>query len=123
LEAYRVRFGAQDFVVFSFSSGGVSAPPGLSAAEREVARAALEGRSNAEIAALRGTSVRTVANQLQSIFRKLGVSGRTELIQWSQVGFAGLPRGGRVAGRRRSQRAAEERPARRKRHVVRQRRS
>lgn len=109
--------------MFSFATDGVSAPPGLSAAEREVARAALEGLSNGEIAAARGTSVRTVANQLQSIFRKLGVSGRTELIQWSQVGFAGLPRGGRAAGKRRSQRSTEERPTRRVRHVVRQRRS
>lgn len=51
----------------------------LSPAEREVADAVLRGDSNRTIAAARATSVRTVANQLASIYRKLGVRGRTEL--------------------------------------------
>ena len=51
----------------------------LSAGQREVAALVLEGRSSREIAALRATSVRTVANQLAAIYRKLGVSSRAEL--------------------------------------------
>jgi DNA-binding CsgD family transcriptional regulator len=52
----------------------------LTAAERAVTRALVTGRSNAEIAALRGVSVRTVANQLASIYEKLGVGSRLELV-------------------------------------------
>ncbi|HTO68628.1 MAG TPA: helix-turn-helix transcriptional regulator [Myxococcota bacterium] len=51
----------------------------LSFAERAVARLATSGRSDAEIAQQRGASARTVQNQLQSVYRKLGVHSRTEL--------------------------------------------
>ncbi len=52
----------------------------LSSAESDVARHILAGRSNAEIAALRRCSARTVANQVASLFRKLGVRSRLELV-------------------------------------------
>jgi DNA-binding CsgD family transcriptional regulator len=52
----------------------------LSSAESDVARHILAGRSNSEIAALRGCSTRTVANQVASLFRKLGVRSRLELV-------------------------------------------
>jgi DNA-binding CsgD family transcriptional regulator len=63
------------------------APPGasrgarrrLTAAEREVARLVGMGASNQETARARGASGRTIANQLASIFRKLGVGSRFEL--------------------------------------------
>jgi len=51
----------------------------LSDAERDVTALALAGLSNSEIGRRRGTSGRTVANQMATIFRKLGVSSRTEL--------------------------------------------
>jgi DNA-binding CsgD family transcriptional regulator len=57
-------------------------PPGrhvqqnLTGAERDVAALAAAGMSNAEIARLRGTSDRTVANQMASILRKLQVGSR-----------------------------------------------
>lgn len=54
-------------------------PPSLTAAEREVATLVVSGLSNAAIAARRKTSVRTVANQLRSIFAKLGVGSRRQL--------------------------------------------
>jgi DNA-binding CsgD family transcriptional regulator len=57
----------------------VPLPEGLSAAEREVVQALLAGRSNLEIARLRGTSVKTVGNQLHAIYRKLRVGSRNEL--------------------------------------------
>jgi DNA-binding CsgD family transcriptional regulator len=46
----------------------------------------VEGASYAEIAAQRGTSRRTIANQLASIFHRLGVSGRGELIRFLITG-------------------------------------
>jgi DNA-binding CsgD family transcriptional regulator len=52
----------------------------LSRAECDIAASILEGRSQAEIRAQRGTSSRTLANQIGSIYRKLRVSGRRELM-------------------------------------------
>jgi len=54
--------------------------PPLTTAERGVVTALLEGRSYAEIAGGRGTSIDTVAKQASSAFRKLGVSSRSELV-------------------------------------------
>ncbi|MGH0037825.1 MAG: helix-turn-helix transcriptional regulator [Myxococcota bacterium] len=51
----------------------------LTEAEREAALLAVQGATNTAIAARRGTSERTVANQLASAFRKLGVHSRAEL--------------------------------------------
>lgn len=52
----------------------------LTTAERRIVRALLDGKSYAEIAQERGRSIRTIANQVSSVFRKLGVSGRGELV-------------------------------------------
>jgi DNA-binding CsgD family transcriptional regulator len=51
----------------------------LTRAERDVTGLLVAGLSNAEIARQRGSSPRTVANQVASIFEKLGVSSRLEL--------------------------------------------
>lgn len=48
----------------------------LTSAEREVASLAAAGLSNAAIARERGTAARTVANQMASLLRKLGVGAR-----------------------------------------------
>ena len=50
------------------------------AAELDVVRLLFEGCSYAEIAATRRTSHRTVANQLAAVFKRMGVSGRNELM-------------------------------------------
>ncbi|MCZ7680271.1 MAG: helix-turn-helix transcriptional regulator [Sandaracinaceae bacterium] len=55
-------------------------PDELTDAEREVCRMILLGRSNAQIATARHTAPRTVANQVASIFKKLGVASRAELL-------------------------------------------
>jgi DNA-binding CsgD family transcriptional regulator len=68
-------------VVFRLDLSAPALPNGLTHAEQGVVRAILAGRSNAEIAAARGTSVNTVANQLRSVYAKLGISGRVELIR------------------------------------------
>ena len=52
----------------------------LSAAEYGVISLLVEGKSYAEIAELRRTSPRTVANQVASAFHRLGISGRAELL-------------------------------------------
>lgn len=51
----------------------------LSDAEREIATLLIAGSTNADVASRRGTSERTVANQVAVIFRKLGVGSRSEL--------------------------------------------
>lgn len=51
----------------------------LTEAEIAVVHDVLAGLSNAEIGEKRGTALRTVANQVAAIFRKLGVSSRLEL--------------------------------------------
>jgi DNA-binding NarL/FixJ family response regulator len=53
----------------------------LPGAERAVIELLIEGDCYVEIAKKRRTSVRTVANQIASSFRRLNVSGRSELIQ------------------------------------------
>lgn len=52
----------------------------LTKAEGEVARLVAKGMSNKQIATARATKERTVANQLKSIFQKLGVQSRVELV-------------------------------------------
>jgi DNA-binding CsgD family transcriptional regulator len=52
----------------------------LAPAEHAVINLLIEGMSYAEIAQARNTSVRTVANQVASGFRRLDVSGRAELL-------------------------------------------
>jgi DNA-binding CsgD family transcriptional regulator len=53
----------------------------FSRAEFDVVRRLLEGDSYGRIAGCRQTSTRTVANQVASVFRRLGVSSRPELAQ------------------------------------------
>jgi DNA-binding CsgD family transcriptional regulator len=53
----------------------------LTPAQYEVVRLRVEGKSHVEIATCRHRSRRTIANQLAESFRRLGVSGRAELIR------------------------------------------
>jgi DNA-binding NarL/FixJ family response regulator len=78
LRASKVAIDGEELAVFSFPLPPPALPSSLSEAERDVAIAVLEGLSNADIAAARGTSPRTVANQVASLLRKLGVRSRTE---------------------------------------------
>lgn len=52
----------------------------LTAAELTVVRSLFEGNAHDDIARRRGTSRRTVANQIASLFRRLNVSGRNALL-------------------------------------------
>lgn len=75
-----LRVGEQRYLVVSrpLATRG----HGLTEAEWQVARLAAGGASNQEIAAARGTSVRTVANQMARALEKLGVSGRRQLARF-----------------------------------------
>lgn len=53
--------------------------PSLTAREREVVMAVLQGRSNAEVARQQFVSVRTVESHLHRAMKKLGVTRRSEL--------------------------------------------
>ncbi len=70
------RWGGSSFAV---TSEPVPEAPTLTRAEQAVLQLLLEGRTNAEIAKVRKTAVRTVANQVASLFKKHGVSSRSEL--------------------------------------------
>lgn len=65
------------------SAGRASTQAALSNREREVARLAAHGQSNHEIAARLQISTRTVESHLLKVFRKLQISGRTELSKFS----------------------------------------
>jgi DNA-binding NarL/FixJ family response regulator len=68
-----------DAVVLSFPIPQLDWQQRLSKTEIEVTRDVLAGLTNAGIAAKRGTASRTIANQIASIFKKLGVHSRIEL--------------------------------------------
>lgn len=72
----------EEFAVFSWDA--TECPPAaakLTCAEQEVLQWVVAGASNAQIAAARGTSIRTIANQVASLLDKLGAESRFELIQ------------------------------------------
>lgn len=83
LRAVRVHLGSEEFVLLSFDLcgdvGQKARTDALSPSQRNVAELAAEGRSNAEIARARSTSVRTVENQIAEVYRKLGVRSRRGL--------------------------------------------
>jgi DNA-binding NarL/FixJ family response regulator len=61
-------------------SGELVAAVELSTAERDIIELLARGLSNADIARARNRSTRTVANQLQKLYRKLAVTSRVELV-------------------------------------------
>jgi DNA-binding NarL/FixJ family response regulator len=67
-------------LLFCFEIDDAPLPDVLTPAEREVVHELLSGKSNAAIAAARGASRHTVANQLAKIYRKLRVGSRWELM-------------------------------------------
>src|SRR5688572_1983692 len=83
----RIGVGPDQLVVFSFPALRLEGLSALTEIEREVALEVLAGRSTAAIAAARQRSPRTIANQLASIFRKLGVKSRAELV--ALIGHSG----------------------------------
>lgn len=89
----QVRFverGGELLAALSFEWRPVALPATLTKSERAVAEAIVAGDTSAKIARDRGTSERTIANQIASIFRKVGVHSRGELIARLQGDAVGL---------------------------------
>jgi DNA-binding NarL/FixJ family response regulator len=83
VEQFEIVVGGETLVVTSVPADvrGVSDEclSGLTDAEREIALDVADGLSNQAIATKRNRAVRTVANQLASIYRKLRIASRSEL--------------------------------------------
>ncbi|MGV3621624.1 MAG: response regulator transcription factor [Archangium sp.] len=74
------RLNGAEYAVWSEPAPEVPQTPSLTGAEQAVLTLLLKGASNADIARHRKSSVRTVANQVASVFRKYGVRSRAELV-------------------------------------------
>ena len=83
--AERFELDGVEFVAFSWDPA--STLPALTPAERAVFELLVRGASNSEIARARKASVRTVANQVANLFRKLRVGSRYVLM----ARYAGTP--------------------------------
>jgi DNA-binding CsgD family transcriptional regulator len=77
-----VRFvvGDQELVVLGFTLPDLQFPAKLSKTEREIARQICKGLSTAAIAGLRRRSPFTIVNQMRSLYAKLGIHSRAELV-------------------------------------------
>lgn len=82
LVAWELEVDGERFVLFEWRTTSIHAQTGprLTASERDVLARVLRGQSNSTIAFERGRRPRTVANQVASLFRKLGVRSRAELV-------------------------------------------
>jgi DNA-binding NarL/FixJ family response regulator len=76
-----VAQGDREFRVISIRRPDADLAKLLPPAELAVIRMLVEGLSYEEMARARGTSTRTIANQITAVFRRLRVSGRNELVQ------------------------------------------
>lgn len=76
----QVTFNANEGALVSIARPDSGLRDVLTPAECSVARLIVDGLSHREIADRRGTAITTIANQVGSLFRKLGISGRNELL-------------------------------------------
>jgi DNA-binding NarL/FixJ family response regulator len=90
VEPYEER---PDAVLFSFPLEQGEPLGELTPAERGVLDGVRHGLSNAQIARLRGVSVRTVANQIATLFKKVGAQSRLDLALLAARTERGCPEG------------------------------
>lgn len=76
-----VRTAGGELTVLSIGRPDFALRPRLSQGEFAVLTGLVEGKTHKQIALERGASSHTIANQLTSAFRRLGLSGRLELLQ------------------------------------------
>ncbi len=79
----RLEQDGEEYLVLSLP---LRVPAGLTPSEGEVAHLATAGLTEGEIAHRRGVSRKTVHNQIQSIYSKLGVRDRAELARALSAG-------------------------------------
>lgn len=77
-EIFAVRGG--EFVFAKASCPNWTRFPQLTASEQQICKMIIAGKSNVQISQERKTTVGTVQNQVASLFRKMGVSSRFELL-------------------------------------------
>jgi DNA-binding CsgD family transcriptional regulator len=82
LRIYRGAGSARDVTRLERSARAADPLAPLTPREREIAELVLSGRSNREAGEALGLSERTVGNHLQSVFNRLGVSSRRELVAY-----------------------------------------
>jgi DNA-binding NarL/FixJ family response regulator len=80
IEAERFEVSGEEYVAFTWRPAA-AARASLTKAERDVLSRIVAGASNEEIARARRSSVRTVANQVASLLRKLEARSRYDLIR------------------------------------------
>ena len=79
-------YAGEEFVVFS-APVALEIEGAFTPSETDILSAVARGMSNSAIARARGTSARTVANQIATLFGKTGASSRAELAQFaSRIG-------------------------------------
>jgi DNA-binding NarL/FixJ family response regulator len=76
IKTKQVDLDGETYLVVEWTPATVGS---LTPAERSVAELVARGATNQEIARVRRTSTRTIANQIASILRKLGVSSRVAI--------------------------------------------
>lgn len=76
----RVEHLDDGLALLSFPLPQAQVPDALTPAEQDVALRVYAGASNAAIARERGVSTKTIINQLETIYRKLNVCSRIELV-------------------------------------------
>jgi DNA-binding CsgD family transcriptional regulator len=74
-----IRVAPGEELVYFESRLGALPLDALTGIERDLVMALLVGASNQDVATRRGVSIRTVANQVAKVFRKLGASSRRDL--------------------------------------------
>jgi DNA-binding NarL/FixJ family response regulator len=67
------------------SAQTAESPGGLTRRELEILRLVAEGHSNSQLARMLWVTEQTVKFHLSNIYRKLGVSNRTEASRWAQL--------------------------------------
>jgi DNA-binding CsgD family transcriptional regulator len=84
IDSYHFTAGFDELVVLSFPVAVERTRhellEDLTPTERAIAALVVEGRSTSEIARARGTSPHTITNQLGTIYRKIGITSRRELV-------------------------------------------
>ena len=80
--AHRAPFsvGARQYRVLSIEDPSSLQALALTSAERSIVALLVARQTNAEIARVRGTSIRTIANQMSMLLRKFGARGRLQLM-------------------------------------------
>ena len=80
LGAYRFEIDDSEYAILEWPLPKATEAPGLlTSAERTVVELVLAGCSNLEVATRRGRSIHTIANELASAYKKLGITSRAEL--------------------------------------------